>query len=196
MTIAVLFAITACRKEPDYEQRLDQARQLIAEEQYEEAQDLLDRVYGIEYYARTKAYSDYCKARIYMQEDDEGHFDEALNLLEDINTSFFSAEELAEYEECRAILEEKVNLETETYTYSEEEQSILDDLIKRAKERQEKEKAIKEKQSSNSKKKPKASNDSEYDLDDFVHPEDFYDWYKDDFVDLEDAENYWDEHQE
>ena len=29
---------------------------------------------------------------------------------------------------------------------------------------------------------------------DYAHPEDFYDWYKDDFWDYEDAEDYWEEH--
>ena len=30
--------------------------------------------------------------------------------------------------------------------------------------------------------------------DGFYHPEDFYDWYKDDFIDYEDAEEYYYEH--
>ncbi len=29
---------------------------------------------------------------------------------------------------------------------------------------------------------------------DYVHPEDFYDWYYDDFYDYEEAEEYWEEH--
>ena len=38
------------------------------------------------------------------------------------------------------------------------------------------------------------SSRNEFDVDDFVNPEDFYDWYKDDFVDFEEAEDYYHEH--
>jgi len=34
----------------------------------------------------------------------------------------------------------------------------------------------------------------EPDTDGFYHPEDFYDWYKDDFIDYEDAEDYYYSH--
>ncbi len=33
-----------------------------------------------------------------------------------------------------------------------------------------------------------------YNAKDYAHPEDFYDWYADDFWDYEDAEDYWEEH--
>ena len=55
--------------------------------------------------------------------------------------------------------------------------------------------------SSESKKKQKTTTESsaketpEFDVEDFVHPEDFYDWYKDDFVEYEEAEDYWEEWQ-
>ena len=41
--------------------------------------------------------------------------------------------------------------------------------------------------------KKKKSTDP-YNARDYAHPDDFYDWYEDDFWDYEDAEDYWDEY--
>lgn len=41
--------------------------------------------------------------------------------------------------------------------------------------------------------KPKATSDP-YNAKDYAHPEDFYEWYADDFWDYEDAEDYWEAH--
>jgi len=45
-------------------------------------------------------------------------------------------------------------------------------------------------------KKKKTDKEPEFDVNDFAHPEDFYDWYRDDFVDFEEAEDYWEEYHE
>ena len=65
---------------------------------------------------------------------------------------------------------------------------------KREEVKQQREAAAKKAAGSGSTKKKKSGSSDPFHASDFAHPEDFYDWYMDDFWDYEDAEDYWEAH--